>query len=160
VIKIGRDALGEARANCVFREGRRESDACLSHASAGASRTNSGERLSASLTAPPNKKAPGGEDQTGQSGADAGTGNGNAIERKRRVKRSLVSNVGADPQPIGVNTSTTFISCPALKIGGAEGKAVPGGTIGLAAESQKSPHSIIRLAGRRSSDPQANRTAW
>jgi len=53
------------------------------------------------------------------------------------VKRSLASDVGADPQPIGRNTSITVISCPALKIGEAGGKGVPGGTIGLGAESQK-----------------------
>jgi hypothetical protein len=33
------------------------------------------------------------------------------------------------------------------------GKGVPGGTIGL-------PRSLIRLAGRRSTDPHPDRTAW
>jgi hypothetical protein len=83
---------------------------------------NSGSRFSASLVAPPSEQAAAREDQAGQSSADTGTRDGNAIERKGRVKRSLVSNVGADPQPIGGNTSITLISCPALKIGGAEGE--------------------------------------
>jgi hypothetical protein len=40
-----------------------------------------------------------------------------AVEHKGRVERSLASDVGADPQPIGLNTSITCISRPALKIG-------------------------------------------
>ena len=57
-----------------------------------------------------------------------------AVEHEGRVKRSLASDVGADPQPVGLQE---LISCPALKIGEAGGKGVPGGMIGLGAESQK-----------------------
>ena len=66
---------------------------------------------------PPAEKATAREDQARQSGTSDGTGNGHAVEHKGCVKRSLASDIGADPQPIGVNTSITVISCPALKIG-------------------------------------------
>src|SRR6516225_6877353 len=54
------------------------------------------------------------QDQARQSCTDDGAGDGHAVERKGRVKRSLASDVGADPQPVGLQE---LISCPALKIG-------------------------------------------
>ena len=44
------------------------------------------------------------EDQARQSSTDDGARDSHAVERKGRVKRSLASDVGADPQPIGLYT--------------------------------------------------------
>src|SRR5262245_43454551 len=62
------------------------------------------------------------QDQARQSRTDDRTRDGHAVEHKGRVKWSLASDVGADPQPIGRNTSIAVISCPALKVGEARGE--------------------------------------
>src|ERR1700730_9420318 len=48
--------------------------------------------------------------QARQSGTGDWTGDSHAVEHKRRVKRSLASDVGADPQPIGLNTSIALLA--------------------------------------------------
>src|SRR5262249_57428425 len=65
------------------------------------------------------------QDQTRQSRTDDGAGDTHAVEHEGRVKlgcRGATNDVGADPQPVGCNTSLTVISCPALKISEAGGK--------------------------------------
>jgi len=57
------------------------------------------------------------QDQARQSRTDDGSRDSHAVKHKGRVKRSLASDVGADPQPIGFDTSITVIPCPALEIG-------------------------------------------
>jgi hypothetical protein len=56
---------------------------------------NSGERLSTSLPEPPNKQATARSNQAGQSSADAGTGDGNAIERRGNSAARVVSPADA-----------------------------------------------------------------
>ena len=43
------------------------------------------------------QKSTASQDQARQSRTDDGTGDGHAVEHKGRVKRSLASDVGADP---------------------------------------------------------------
>ena len=69
------------------------------------------------MASPPGKKTTARGHQARQSSTSNGAGHGDAVKHKGRIKRSLASDIGADPQPIGVNTSITVISCPALKIG-------------------------------------------
>jgi hypothetical protein len=81
------------------------------------------------------------QDQARQSSTNNGAGDAHAVEDEGRVelwrRGATTNNVSADPQPIGLDTSITVISCPALKIGETGGKGVPGGMIGFGAESQK-----------------------
>src|SRR5262249_62338102 len=63
------------------------------------------------------EKTPACEYQAGQSCTANWTGDGHAVKHKGRVKcwRSVTADdVGADPQPIGLDT---YVSCPTLKIG-------------------------------------------
>jgi hypothetical protein len=84
------------------------------------------------------------QDQARQSSTCNGTGDSDTVEHKGRVKgwRSGTANdVSADPQPIGLQK---LISRPTLEVSKPGGKGVPGGTIGLGAEShKKSPLAVV-----------------
>ena len=58
------------------------------------------------------------QDQARQSRTDDGARD--ASERKARVKWSLMSDVGADPRPVGLDLINAVISYPTLEIAGEE----------------------------------------
>jgi len=79
----------------------------------------SGARCLGNPPTPPSQgeKSTASQDEAGQSCTGDRGRDSHAVEHKGRVKGSLASDVGADAQPIGFDTSITVIPCPALEVG-------------------------------------------